>query len=284
MINKVKLIGASIDACAGTKGTGDTPDMLTRGGWLKPLDLAFEKIVYYNGDRHDIPKLAHFFTDLAIATKEAILNEQLPIIIGGDHSCAIGSWSGIATGLENKTYGLIWLDAHLDAHTPEDSESGNIHGMPVATLMGEGYPEFINILTKNPKLNPKNIIFIGIRSYEASEKERIERLGIKVYYTEEVSERGFIEVFDEAWNDLSPRVDKIGLSIDLDGFDPEFAPGVGTPVHDGINFDDCIKALSKIDNTKLTGLEITECNDHFDPSGKTTKCLIDLIKTVLKLK
>ena len=281
MKRKTKLIGAAIDACAGTRGSADTPDILSKNGLLKPLDLEFDKIVYYTGTRHDIPKLTSFFTELALLTQDAVLNNQLPIIIGGDHSCAIGSWSGIATALKDQSYGLIWLDAHLDAHTPEDSESGNIHGMPVATLMGEGYEEFLSILDNNPKLDPKNIVFIGIRSYEAAERKRLERLGVKIYYTEEVGERGFGEVFLEAWNELTSRVDKMGLSIDLDGFDPEFAPGVGTPANDGINFDDCIEVLSKIDKSKLIGVEITECNDHFDPSGKTIGCIAELLKVIL---
>ncbi len=281
MKHKIKLIGAAIDACAGTRGSADTPDILSQKGLLKPLGLEFDKIVYYTGDRHDIPKLEQFFTDLALATQDAVLNNQLPVIIGGDHSCAIGSWSGIAAALKDQSYGLIWLDAHLDAHTPEDSDSGNIHGMPVATLMGEGYVEFLNILNNNPKLNPKNMIFIGIRSYESAERERLERLGVKIYYTEEVGERGFTEVFLEGWNYLASRVDKIGLSIDLDGFDPDFAPGVGTPANDGINFIDCIKTLSKIDKSKLIGVEITECNDHFDPSGKTIGCIVELLKVIL---
>ena len=281
MNRKIKLIGAAIDACAGTRGSANTPDILSRNSLLKPLGLEFDKIVYYSGTRHDILKLTHFFTELALLTQDAVLNNQLPVIIGGDHSCAIGSWSGIARGLKDQSYGLIWLDAHLDAHTPEDSESGNIHGMPVATLMGEGYVEFLNILDNNPKLDPKNIVFIGIRSYESVEKERLERLGVKIYYTKEVGERGFVEVFEEVWSELTSRVDKIGLSIDLDGFDPEFAPGVGTPVNDGINFTDCIKALSKIDKAKLIGVEITECNDHFDPSAQTIGCVVELLKVIL---
>jgi arginase len=280
MQHRIKLIGAAIDACAGTKGAADTPDRLARNGWLKPLNLEFEKIIYYAGERNNIPKLESYFTDLAKTTRDTVAENKFPIVVGGDHSCAIGTWSGIASALKNQTLGLIWLDAHMDAHTPEDSMSGNIHGMPVATLMGEGYPELINILGAYPKLSPQNIILIGIRSYEDAEKERLERLGVKIYYTEEVNRRGFIHVFQEAWAELGKKVDKIGLSIDLDGFDPKFAPGVGTAEPDGIDYPDCITALSNIDKSMLCGLEITEGNDHFDPSGKTMQCIVDLIQLV----
>lgn len=281
----LKMYGASIDACAGTRGASDTPDRLVVNKWLEPLSLNFDKIFYYKDGRHDLSKLEAYFTEIAIATKHAVLKNEFPIVIGGDHSCAIGTWSGVAAGLcdQSKSMGLIWIDAHMDAHTPEDTISGNIHGMPVATLLGEGYSDLVNIFGDYTRIRAENTVLIGIRSYEETEKKRLERLGVKIYYTEEVNRRGFVHVFQEAWEKLSASVDKIGLSIDLDGFDPQFAPGVGTAEPDGIDFPDCMIALSKIDKARLSGLEITEGNDHFDPSGKTMQCIVDILREVTKV-
>ncbi len=280
MQRSIKLIGAAVDACAGTVGAADTPDLLIADNWLAPLGLQFDKIFYYKDGRHDISKLESFFSDIAAMTNQAVAKDELPIVIGGDHSCAIGTWSGIAAALSTKgeSLGLIWLDAHMDAHTPEDSVSGNIHGMPVATLLGEGYMDLVNISGAYTRIKPQHMVLIGIRSYEDTEKQRLERLGVKIYYTEEVKQRGFTHVFQEAWDTLGKSVDKIGLSIDLDGF----APGVGTAEPDGINFPDCMIALADMDKAKLSGVEITEGNDHFDPSGKTMQCIVDIIREVTK--
>ncbi len=283
MQNRTKIIGAAIDACAGTSGAADTPECLNVK-WFPEAGLKFDQILRYSGTRHDFNKLSAYFTSLADASAESVRENRFPIIIGGDHSCAIGTWSGISSAYVHKqqTIGLIWCDAHMDAHTLEDSSSGNIHGMPVAVLLGEGTPEFTKIFCDYPKIKPENIILIGIRSFEVDEKKRLQRLGVKIYYAEEVNNRGFNTIFNEAWNKLSVSVDKIGLSLDLDGFDPVFAPGVGTPVTNGINFIDCCKELEKLDLSKIAGLEITEGNDYFDPSGKTMQCIVEIIKKVTK--
>jgi arginase len=283
-MNKI-IIGAAIDACAGTVGSADTPDKLQNKEFLN-VGLKFDNIQRYSGARDDIEKLASYFTNLASSTKNAVHDGRFPIVVGGDHSCAIGTWSGISSAyLENEqNIGIIWMDAHMDAHTFEDSDTKNVHGMPVAVLLGEGEAKFTNILKQQPKIKPENIILIGIRSYEAAEEERLQRLGVKVYYTEEVNSRGFSAVFNEAWNALDKKVDKIGLSIDLDGFDPEFAPGVGTPVENGINFNHCCAELAKIDINRLAGVEITEGNDHFDASGRTMQCIVEIIQQVTEGK
>lgn len=285
MRSKIKLIGAAIDACASTRGSADTPDILNKK-WLPALNLQFDQILHYTDGRNDIVKLETYFTDLAISCKQAVVNGEFPIVIGGDHSSAIGTWSGIVDAYPShqQNIGLIWLDAHMDAHSPETTITGNIHGMPVATLLGEGHASLTSILGAYPKIKPENVILIGIRSFEIEEEQRLQRLGVKVYYTDEVGSRGFGAVFQEAWSKLAASVDKIGLSIDLDGFDPEFAPGVGTLEPNGINFPDCIIELDKLDINQLAGLEITEGNDHFDASGKTMQCILDIIQSIIKVK
>lgn len=285
MLSKIKLIGAAIDACASTRGSADTPDILN-AKWLPALRLKFDQILRYTDGRNDVIKLERYLTNLAISCKHAVINSEFPIVVGGDHSSAIGTWSGIvdAYALQQQSIGLIWLDAHMDAHSPETTVSGNIHGMPVAALLGEGHASLTSILGAYPKIKPENIILIGIRSFEIEEEQRLQRLGVKIYYIDEVASRGFGAVFQEAWGKLIASVDKIGLSIDLDGFDPEFVPGVGTLEPNGINLPNCITELDKLVIAQLAGLEITEGNHHFDISGKTMQCIVDIIQSIIKVK
>lgn len=279
----IRLIGAAIDACASTRGAADTPSILETK-YQNKFNFKFDTIHTYDGVRNDLPHLQKYFTNLAHDCLDSLDNQQFPVVIGGDHSSAIGTWSGIVEHYKklNQTIGLIWVDAHMDAHSPETTITGNIHGMPVAVLLGEGYPELTSIMNQYPKIKPENIIQIGIRSYEDAERERLERLGVKIYYTEEVQKRGIQVILQEAWNILKAKVDQIGFSIDLDGFDPEFAPGVGTLEPNGVHFPEFIKIFKSFNLNEIAGLEITEGNDHFDPSGKTMHCVIELLHSLIK--
>lgn len=277
---EIQLIGAAIDQCAGIAGAQNTPEIIN--SLLKNnSSLVFSKILYYDGDGHNIDKLATYYTNLANAAYIALENKNFPIIVGGDHSCAIGTWSGISKYLidNNQSLGLIWIDAHMDSHTPETTPSGNIHGMPVATLLGYGYSELISILEYQPKINPTNVILIGIRSFEDDEARLLAKLGVKIYYNHEVIEHGFATVFIKAWQDLSNKVNKIGLSIDVDGFDPDFTPGVGTRESHGIDFNHFMHEFNQLDMKNLIGLEITEANSHLDIDNKTIDCVLAIIKT-----
>lgn len=280
---QIKLIGAAIDKCAGIVGAFDTPDVLQP--LLKDVNLKIKDIVRYTDGRHDLNKLETYFMSLANLVNSTLVSKNFPIVVGGDHSCAIGTWSGVATYLMKKqqSLGLIWIDAHMDSHTPQTSATGNIHGMPLAALMGYGYEELISILDKNPKLNPANLVLIGIRSYEKEELELLNRLGVKIYYNHDVNERGFATVFNEAWQYLEKHTSKIGLSVDVDGFDPEFTPGVGTAEPDGVNFNQFMDEYVKLDASKLIALEIAETNHHLDPSGKTLECVAKIIRATQKL-
>jgi arginase len=279
----IKLIGAAIDKCAGIAGAADTPEMLNT---LHNNDLQISQTIRYLGMRNNISSLKDYFTDLAIAVKETLERKEFPLVIGGDHSCAIGTWSGVSGFLaeKNQTLGLIWVDAHMDAHTPQTSHSGNIHGMPLATLFGYGFDEFINIINSTPKLKPENVILIGIRSYEPEEAALLNQLGVKVYYNYDVSKLGIATVFNDAWQDLAAKVDQIGLSVDVDGFDPEFTPGVGTIVTDGINFDEFMDVYTKMDASKLIAVEITEANPILDEQNKTLICVADIVKATRDLR
>lgn len=280
---QIKLIGAAIDQCAGIQGAARTPAVLNK--YLGNMNIQVEQILHYENTRDNIPVLEEYYTSLANSAQQALANKQLPIVIGGDHSCAIGTWSGVSGFLtqQDETLGLIWIDAHMDAHTPETSPSGNIHGMPVAVLLGRGYKEFINIINKNPKLKPENLVLIGIRSYEEGEEKLLNELGIKIYYNHDVTRHGFGKVFNKAWTYLANQVDKIGLSIDVDGFDPEFTPGVGTAVADGVNFDEFIAEFKKVDAAKIAAIEISETNIDLDQDDKTINCVVSIIKNTKEI-
>lgn len=284
MNSKIKMVGAAIDACASTVGCADTPDLLKDN--LSTLGMAFEHIYKYSGATNDINGLTNYFTGMATHCKQIVNQTNMPIIIGGDHSCAIGSWSGVSAAVSESgnQLGLIWIDAHMDAHTPETSPSGNIHGMPIATLMGYGFPQFLSILHNNPKIDPKHIVIIGVRSFEGGEAALLKQLGVKVYYNYDVEDDGIAKVLQDSWDYLTSKVDRVGLSIDLDGFDPKDVPGVGTLEDNGIDFAKFLNSLSVFNWSKVAAVEITEGNCHIDNSGKTMNCIMDIIKQVLVCK
>ncbi|MCC2625616.1 MAG: hypothetical protein K0R14_1489 [Burkholderiales bacterium] len=278
----VRLIGAAIDKCAGISGAAGTPEMLNK---MLSDSLQISQILTYADRRNNILLLKDYFTNLANAVKDTLEELKVPLIIGGDHSCAIGTWSGVSEFLynRNQSLGLIWIDAHMDSHTLQTSHSGNIHGMPLAVLLGYGIDEFVKILNATPKLRPENVVLIGIRSYEPEEALLLDKLGVKIYYNYDISDLGIAKVFNDAWHVLSAKVDKIGLSIDVDGFDPKFTPGVGTIVTDGIDFNQFIDVYNKIDANKLIAVEIAEANPSLDEQNKTLNCVVDIVKATQKL-
>lgn len=167
-------------------------------------------------------------TELAKHVAASLKKRQRTTVIGGDHSCAIGTWSGVYDAYHHDgDIGLIWFDAHMDGHTPETTPSGNIHGMPVATLLGYGYPTLTNILHDTAKIKPENLCLIGTRSFESGEAALLKKLNVKIYDMEEIAKHGFKEVLQDAIHHVSRHTIGYGFSLDLDGLDPEDAPGGG---------------------------------------------------------
>jgi len=213
-------------------------------------------------------------------TTQKLFNENKRFcVIGGDHSCAIGTWSGVATALpKDSELGLIWVDAHMDGHTPETSLTGNIHGMPVATLLGYGYQPLTQLLSQQAKIKPQNLCLIGIRSYEAGEEKLLNDLGVRIFFSSDVDKLGIEEIMQQAIAHISQSATHIGLSVDLDGLDPTDAPGVGTPVAEGIDgqaFCASLNWLTKQSN--FVGYEIVEYNPHLDIEQKTAAMISNII-------
>ncbi|TKR72426.1 hypothetical protein L596_019873 [Steinernema carpocapsae] len=177
--------------------------------------------------------------NLAKATSNVVSSNEDLLVIGGDHSCAIGTWSGVASTLRPQgDLGLIWVDAHMDMHTPDSSDSGNIHGMPLAHLLGHGNKILRQVGDEKPKIKGENLALVGIRSFEEPERKLAEKLGVRVFYDEEVAKRGLQACMEEAVQITSRNTYGFGMSIDIDGFRVQDAPAVGTPAEGGIVADE----------------------------------------------
>jgi arginase len=264
IIDKIKATGASADLTAmvyAAKGEGAS---------ITPAEA--------------LPYVADHANRLAQAVAGAIKNDTLPLVLGGDHAIAAGTWSGVTTALEAEgNFGLIWVDAHMDAHVPETSPSGAYHGMPVASLMGYGADEMRHILSDKAKISPEHVAMIGMRSYEEGEEALLKKLGVRVFYMDDVRSRGFAAVWDEAVAIASCDTAGFGVSIDLDAFDPSEAPGVGSPEVGGLSFAEvmpCMKGLAH--NLHLKTIEMTEFNPTRDQKGMTADLAANLLLSFFK--
>lgn len=198
-----------------------------------------------------------------------------PFVIGGDHSIAIATWSA-AAAYKHHPFGLIWIDAHLDAHTPQTSPSHAIHGMPVAVLLGYGDDRFTSIGFKGAKLHPENIAYIAVRSFEKEELDLLKGLGVKIFFMENVTEQGFQKIFHQAREHVCRNTPFFGVSFDIDAVDPIDAPGTGTRASTphGLQAKDVISALQGLlFDPHLIGFELMEYNPDLDKNDLTLKLI-----------
>lgn len=221
---------------------------------------------------------------IAGSVRDSLNEGFFPVVIGGDHVVAAGTWAGVANGLDaREKLGLIWIDAHMDSHTMETTPSKALHGMPLAALLGHGEDALVNILGEGPTLDPKHVCLIGIRSYEEGEQALLESLGVRIYYIEEVQERGFQDVFEEALTRVKTGTKGFGISLDLDGFDPEEAPGVGSPAENGLRRKDVLPELQKVSHDpSFKAFELVEYNPDRDKDHKTLQLCKDILKNILE--
>lgn len=217
-------------------------------------------------------------TVIAQLTAQQVHHKQRFCVIGGDHSCAIGTWSGAASAL-NGNLGLIWIDAHMDAHTFETTHTKNVHGMPVAALLGKGSEKLTQILSDHPKIKAENLCLIGIRSYEAGEAKLLHDLGVTVYTNKDVEKHGLETLLLTAHEKITRNSMGYGFSIDLDGFDPEHAPATGTPVAEGLDAHDFCRIISRwAQDPQLIGFEIAEFNPHLEKDKITETTMANIIR------
>ncbi len=222
--------------------------------------------------------------ELAQRVEEVLDADELPVILGGDHSIAIGSISGFASYSRKraKPPGLIWFDAHADMNTPETSPSGNIHGMPLAVLLGHGAPELTRIADFEPKLDPALCVHIGARDIDPDERELVRKLGIRFVSMREIDERGMSACMDEAIEIASRASGGYAVTFDVDALDPGDAPGSGTLVRGGLTYREAHLAMEKIAEAGgMRSLEVVEINTALDINNKTAELGVELILSAL---
>ncbi|MCY9400764.1 arginase [Bacillus haynesii] len=213
---------------------------------------------------------------LAETVDKIVASGAFPLVLGGDHSIAIGTLAGLVKHYQN--LGVIWYDAHADLNTKETSPSGNIHGMPLAISLGIGHEGLTGIYGKETKIKAENIVIIGARSLDDGEKELIRDKGIKVYTMHEIDRLGMTRVMEETIDYLRDRTDGVHLSLDLDALDPNDAPGVGTPVAGGISYRESHLAMEMLEESKLiTSAEFVEVNPILDEKNRTAEAAVALM-------
>jgi arginase len=209
---------------------------------------------------------------------------ELPLILGGDHSIAIGSIAGVASYFQKRSesLGLIWFDAHADMNTPETTPSGHIHGMPLGALLGYGAPELTNLAGYAPKVDPRFCAHIGARDIDPGERELIRRLGIRFFTMREIDERGMADCMDEAITIVSTGTGGYAVTFDVDALDPGDAPGSGTLVRGGLTYREAHLGMEKIaENGGMRSLEVVEINTALDVNNKTAELGVELILSAL---
>lgn len=216
-------------------------------------------------------------TELANMVKLVVENQRTPLVLGGDHSIAIGTLAGLS--LHYKNLGVIWFDAHADLNTPETTPSGNIHGMPLATSIGLGHERLTSILHSEAKIQAENIIIIGGRSIDEGERVLIKERGIQVYTMHEIDRLGMTHVMEQTLAYFKEKqIDGLHLSLDLDALDPLYTPGVGTPVAGGITYRESHLAMEMIQESGLlTSAEFVEVNPILDEHNKTADVAVALV-------
>ena len=222
--------------------------------------------------------------ELAQKVEGILAAGELPLVLGGDHSIAIGSLSGFAAYCRsrNETPGLISFDAHADMNTPETTPSGNIHGMPLAVLFGRGAPELTNIAGFAPKLDPKFCVHVGARDIDSGERLLISELGIRVITMREIDERGMNACMDQAIGIASQATGGYAVTFDVDALDPGDAPGSGTLVRGGLTYREAHLAMEKIAEAGgMRSLEVVEINTALDVNNKTAELGVELILSAL---
>jgi arginase len=216
---------------------------------------------------------------LASAVADSLRHGRVPCVLGGDHSCAGGTWAGVARTLHG-ALGLVWTDAHMDSHTPGTSHTGRLHGMPLAWLLGQDDDPLYGLSAG--VLNPEQVALVGVRSFEPEEAARLRRLGVRVFHIEEVHARGLDAVFADAVAIATAGTEGFGISVDLDVVTPEEAPGVGTPVAGGIRGGELAQAIAGIGGRRdLLAVELVEYAPRLDPDGRSARVAIETLVAAL---
>jgi arginase len=293
-MQKISIVGVPMDLGVDRRGVDMGPSALRYADLNERLQ-ALGHEVHDMGDLDVIiPETRHFgdpkakylkeiadaCTQLANLVLQIRQEGRTPLVLGGDHSIAVGTVSGVSECFRRsgKKIGLIWFDAHADFNTPEISPSGNVHGMPMAAIMGYGPVELTHIFGFSPKILPEHAVQIGIREVDPQERELVKKSGIRVFTMKEIDRRGIGAVMDEAVSIVSRNTDGFAVTLDADFLDPYESPGVATPVRGGADYREAHLAMEIIaDTKKMVSFEITEINPILDVHNKTAHFGMELI-------
>src|SRR5438093_2708962 len=282
----VEIIGGPVDLGAGRRGVDMGPSAIRIADLEQRLEQLGHKVLD-SGDvdvmipetqkvgagklRYKTPVLAAS-EELRKMVEKSLGEGRLPLVIGGDHSIAIGSVAGSTSHFarQGEALGLIWFDAHGDANTPDTTPSGNIHGMSLAVCLGQGDPDLVNLGERTPKVLARNTVLIGIRDLDPGERDILKKSGVTVYTMRDLDERGMRDVVDEAIRLASDGTAGIHLSFDLDVVDPEDAPGTGTPVWGGITYREAHLAMEMLsDRAQIVAIDLVAVNPVLDTQNLT---------------
>jgi arginase len=286
---QVSFLGYASGVGAAGAGCGDGPSVIKKSPLMSELvhygiTPVWEGLFRPDETRPEsklvvISELCH---QLGLAVLPLAQEKRPFIVLGGDHTSAIGTWSAVAQAKKpTGPLGLIWIDAHMDSHTPSTTQSGNYHGMPLASLLGYGEPNFTHMFYAEPKIHPKHLCLIGVRSFEDGEAKLLRDLNVRIFYMEEVKQRGLTAVLKDAIDIATKDTAGYGISLDVDSIDPTEAPGTGACEADGLSGQELCSALTQLaTDSRLAGIEIVEFDPHLDHHHLTEKLIFQLITAI----
>jgi len=295
---EIRIIGVPLDLGASRRGTDVGPSALRIAG----LGAQLRSLGFIVAREEDIPapametqtvedekvrfqpQILEVCTKLAVEVKRHLEEGAFPLVLGGDHSIAMGTFAGTASYLRDrkKTAGLLWFDAHGDMNVPGVSPSGNIHGMPLAHLLGKGDVALKNILGFSPKVNPKNVALIGIRDIDSGERKIIRDAGIHAFTMREIDEHGMAAIAKRAMEIVNDGTSGFHISFDVDGCDPTVIPGSGTLVPGGVSFREAHLLMEYCaDDGNLLSMEVVELNPFLDEGNISAERALQLILSAL---
>lgn len=295
-MSTVAIIGVPVDLGAGRRGVDMGPSAIRLAGLKERIEELGHTVVDTGNiavplaEQFAIPAqderlrylepLVGVNRALAQRVAEAVAAQQFPLILGGDHSLAIGSVSGSAWG--GRRAGLIWVDAHGDFNTPDSTPSGNIHGMSVAALTGRGHPALLGIGQRTPVLRDREVALVGIRDLDSEERAALKASGIHVFTMHDIDRRGMATVMEEAIVRVSTGNAGFHLSFDMDAIDPSAAPGVGTPVPGGISYREAHLAMEIVsDSRRMLSMDLVEVNPILDQRNATAELAVQVALSAL---
>jgi len=293
-MSDISIVGVPMDLGADRRGVDMGPSALRYANLNEKLKELGHQVADLGDLDVIIPETRHFGDPRAKYLREIVdacgrlaklvldIREagRTPLVLGGDHSIAVGTVAGMSESFrrQGKKIGLIWFDAHADFNTPEISPSGNVHGMPMAAIMGYGAKELTHILGFSPKVQPEYAVMVGIREVDRDERELVKKSGVRVFTMKDIDRRGIGAVMDDALSIVTNGTDGFAATLDADFLDPYESPGVATPVRGGADYREAHLAMEMLaDTKKMVSFEITEINPILDEHNKTAHFGMELI-------